>query len=46
MSFEPENVEGATNTEAQLEEIIKLLKLIALRIEEAYETKIEEEDMV
>lgn len=46
MSFEPEDVEGKSNTEAQLEEVIKLLKLIAARIEEAFDTKIEEEDIV
>ena len=46
MSFEPEDVEGKSNTEAQLEEVIKLLRLIALRIEEAFETKIEEEDVL
>jgi len=45
MSFEADNVDHEVTAEALLSEILHQLRLLNARIEEAYETKIEEEDI-
>jgi len=46
MSFEPDNIENDSDVSALLEQILKQLILLNLRIEEAFETKINEEDVL
>ena len=45
MSFEPDSLEHESDLRVILEQILKELKLLNTRIEEAFETKIFEEDI-
>ena len=45
MSFEPDNLGHESDLQAVLEQILKELMLLNARVEEAFETKIVEEDI-
>lgn len=45
MSFEPDSVDIESQTLDALKEILKELRLMNLRLEEAFETKLSEEDI-
>jgi len=45
MSFEPDSLEHESDIQVILEQILKELMLLNARIEEAFETKIVEEDI-
>jgi hypothetical protein len=46
MSFKPDDIEHESYIEMLLEQLIKQLKLLNVRFEEAHETKINEEDVL
>ena len=45
MSFEPDDLESEVNVQVTLEQILKELMLLNARIEEAFDTRIIEEDI-
>lgn len=45
MSFKPDDVDHESYIEMLLEQVIKQLKLLNAKIEEAFETKIRDEDI-
>jgi hypothetical protein len=46
MSFKPDDIDHESYIEMLLEQLIKQIELLNARIEEAFETKINEEDIL